>query len=49
MVVSRNLQNMYPVPAYRIQGNEREQKNKNKKQNNSNNESKTIEKLFNSK
>ena len=30
MVVSRNLQNMYPVLAYRMQGNERKKNNNNK-------------------
>ena len=28
MIVSRNLHNMYAVPAYRIQGNERGKKKK---------------------
>ena len=28
MIVSRNLHNMYAVPAYRIQGNERKKKKK---------------------
>ena len=30
MIVSRNLHNMYAVPAYRIQGNERKKNNNNK-------------------